>query len=81
LKKRLSITQPGGLERGGGVEFECQLGCGFGTGWLGQVEHRFSDTVIPKYSAMDEKIGKKDQQDDLGSEVEREALWRGKRAW
>ena len=28
------------------------------------------------YSGMDEKIGKKDQQDDLGSEVEREALWK-----
>jgi len=24
LKKRLSIRQPGGLERGGGVEFECR---------------------------------------------------------
>ena len=24
---------------------------------------------------MDEKIGKKDQQDALGTEVEREALW------
>jgi hypothetical protein len=42
------------------------------------VEHRFSDTFIPKYSAMDEKIGKKDQQDDQGSEVEREALWKKK---
>jgi len=28
------------------------------------------------YSGRDEKIGKKDQQDDLGSEVEREALWK-----
>jgi len=34
--------------------------------------------VIPVcvYSGRDEKIGKKDQQDDLGSEVEREALWK-----
>jgi len=45
------------------------------------VKHRFSDTVIPKYSARDEKMGKKDEQDDLGSGVEREALWKKKRAW
>jgi hypothetical protein len=48
-----------GEVRNGGVEFECQLGCRFRTGWLGQVEHIFSDTFIPKYSAMDEKIGTK----------------------
>ena len=33
-----------------------------------------------KYSATDEKIRKKDQQDDLRSEVEREALGREKGA-
>ena len=45
------------------------------------MENRFSDTVTPKYSAMDERFGKKDEQDDQGSEVERKELWRGKGAW
>jgi len=35
----------------------------------------FSDTVICKYSAMDEEFGKKDSQDDLDSELMGEALW------
>ena len=39
------------------------------------MEHIFSDTVTPKCSAIEEKIGKKDQQDDQGSEVEREEPW------
>ena len=33
------------------------------------------------YWGRDEKIGKKDQQDDLGSEVARKALWKKNRAW
>ena len=33
------------------------------------------------YWGSDEKIGKKDQQDDLGSEVARKALWKINWAW
>jgi len=32
--------------------------------------------VVRIYLGRDEKIGKKDQQDDQGSDVEREALWK-----
>ena len=32
--------------------------------------------ALHKYWGRDEKIGKKDRQDDLGSEVARKALWK-----